>query len=378
MTKTAKSERATLGVSEEQAQLLDIATSFCRDKSPMDKVRSLLEDEQGYETSIWKEMADLGWLGIAVPEEFGGIGLSLAEVVPVVEQMGRTLMSNPLVPTTLAAQVILKGGSPEQQTALLPGLASGTIATLALTEEHADWDLTNLICTATDKGDELVLSGKKLLVVFAASADLILATVSYKGAPAIVTLTKEQVAQGNLRRENIIDETRRSYELTLDGITVPKSAMLPPEKAVQALAHLELSASLLLAAEMCGGSASVVEYTVEYLKTRKQFDKIIGSFQALKHPIVDAHTANEVARSHLYSAAYNFGEQGEGEIATRIAKAEANKAFAFSADRAIQFHGGFGFTYECDAQLYRRRSLWCEAQHGDTNYHQRKLEDLML
>ena len=150
MTKNAKSERATIGVSEEQAQLLDIATSFCRDKSPMDKVRSLLEEEQGYETSVWKEMAELGWLGIAVPEEFGGIGLSLAEVVPVVEQMGRTLMSNPLVPTTLAAQVILKGGSPEQQKALLPGLASGTIATLALTEEHADWDLTNLTCTATN------------------------------------------------------------------------------------------------------------------------------------------------------------------------------------------------------------------------------------
>lgn len=378
MTKTAKSERATLGVSEEQAQLLDIATSFCRDKSPIDKVRRLLEDEQGFETADWQEMADLGWLGIAVPEEFGGIGLSLAEVVPVVEQMGRTLMSSPFVQTTLAAQLILKAGSAAQKSALLPDLASGTIATLALSEESADWDLTNLACTATDKGDEIALSGKKLLVVFAASADLILATVSYQGAPAIVVLTKEQIAEGGLRRENIIDETRRSYELTLDGITVPKSALLPTENVLPALAHLELAASLLLAAEMCGGSVSVVDYTVEYLKTRKQFDKIIGSFQALKHPIVDAHTANEVARSHLYSAAHNFGEQGEGEIATRIAKAEANKAFAFSADRAIQFHGGFGFTYECDAQLYRRRSLWCEAQHGDTNYHQRKLEELML
>jgi alkylation response protein AidB-like acyl-CoA dehydrogenase len=121
---------------------------------------------------------------------------------------------------------------------------------------------------------------------------------------------------------------------------------------------------LLAAAEMCGGTYSVVDYTLDYLKTRKQFGKLIGGYQSLKHTMVDAHMGYERARAHLYSAAFLFGQQGEGEVAVRMAKAEAEEAFAFAADRAIQFHGGYGFTYDCDAQLYRRprdlerRALW--------------------
>ncbi|GIR10230.1 MAG: hypothetical protein CM15mP21_4920 [Hyphomicrobiales bacterium] len=124
------------------------------------------------------------------------------------------------------------------------------------------------------------------------------------------------------------------------------------------LAHIELAASLLAAAEMCGGTYSVIDYTLDYLKTRKQFGKLIGGYQSLKHTMVDAHMGYERARAHLYSAAFLFGQQGEGEIPVRMAKAEAEEAFAFAADRAIQFHGGYGFTYDCDAQLYRRRAIW--------------------
>ena len=109
-----------------------------------------------------------------------------------------------------------------------------------------------------------------------------------------------------------------------------------------------------------------------------QFGALIGSYQALKHPTVDAYVAYEQARSHLYSAAHCFGEQGVGEIATRMAKAQADAAMSFAADRAIQFHGGFGFTYDCDAQLYRRRAIWHASQYGDGAYHKQKLADLLL
>ena len=121
------SNKATIGFSEEQAQLLDVATSFCRDKSPVEKVRALLTDELGYDPAIWNEMAELGWLGIAVPEEFGGIGLGLAEVVPVVEQMGRTLMAGPFASTTLAAQALVLAGTEAQQTKLLPELCEAPL-----------------------------------------------------------------------------------------------------------------------------------------------------------------------------------------------------------------------------------------------------------
>lgn len=372
------SKKATIGFSEEQAQLLEVATTFCRDKSPIEKVRSLLEDERGYDEAIWAEMAELGWLAIAVPEEFGGIGLGMAEVVPVVEQMGRTMMAGPFVSTTLAAQAIILGGTDDQKQKYLAELCAGTKATLALSEPHADWDLAHVECVAERAGDMLRLSGRKTFVENADTADYIIVSVSFEGAPALVVVDRSALPEGALRREVVIDETRRSYQLTLDGLEVGADALLDPSLAAAALAHVDMCACLLLSAEMCGAAASCIDYTVDYLQTRKQFGKKIGSYQALKHPIVDAHVGYEQARSHLYCAAFNFTQQGEGEVATRIAKAQAGDALSYAADRAIQFHGGFGFTYDCDAQLFRRRSLWCENQFGDAAYQRAKLADLLL
>lgn len=367
-----------IGLSEEQAQLLDIAAAFCRDKSPIDKVRALLDDARGYEDGIWDEMVELGWLGIAIPEEFGGIGLGLGEVVPLVEYMGRALMQTPYASTVLAAQAILKGGTQAQKESLLPAIAGGSIASLALCEDHADWDLANLSCAATAKGDKLVLSGRKFLVPHAAQADYIIVSLSYEGAPALVVIGRDVVQARGLRREKVIDDTARSYALELDGLEIDAAALMDVGVAQDTLAHIELTGSLLLAADMCGGAFACIEYTLDYLKTRKQFGKLIGSYQSLKHTMVDAHQAYEKARSHLYSAAHVFGEQGEGEMAVHMAKAEAAEAFSFAADRAIQFHGGFGFTYDCDAQLYRRRAIMGCALHGDTRYHRRKIAELMF
>jgi len=372
------SQKATIGFSEEQAQLLDVATSFCRDKSPVEKVRSLLTDELGYDQATWSELAELGWLAIAVPEELGGIGLGMAEVVPVVEQMGRALMAGPFASTTLAAQALVVAGTDDQKDNLLPKLCEGTVATLAFSEPSGSWDLDQVECKATKTGDSITLSGRKTFVENADAAAWIIVSVSLDGAPALVAVERSTLPEAALRRETIIDETRRSYQLTLDDVSVPASNLLDTAKVAAALDHLHLCGNLLLAAEMCGGAASVIDYTVDYLKTRKQFGKYIGSYQALKHPIVDAHIGYEKARSHLYSAAFNFAQQGEGEITTRIAKAESGDALSFAADRAIQFHGGFGFTYDCDAQLYRRRSLWCENQFGDAAYHRSKLAELMF
>ena len=214
-------------------------------------------------------------------------------------------------------------------------------------------------------------------MLHAASAEFVLASVAFDDKPAIVVLHAEDI-QGRLTRETIIDDTQRAYALDLGGLQISEEALLPQDMAVEALAHLEQVASLLWAADMCGGAFACIDYTLDYLKTRKQFGKLIGSYQSLKHTIVDAHQAYEKARSHLYSAAYSFGVQGEGEMAVHMAKAEAGEAYSFAADRAIQFHGGFGFTYDCDAQLYRRRAIMGCALHGDTRYHRRKIADLMF
>jgi alkylation response protein AidB-like acyl-CoA dehydrogenase len=368
----------SIGFSEEQAELLDVATSFCRDKSPVERVRALIKDELGHDPAVWREIADLGWTGIAVPEEFGGSGLGLAETVPVMEQMGRNLMATPFLSTTLAAQVILAGGNEEQKSRVLPEICGGAAATVALMEPHGDWDVTHIDCTAKRDGATIRLSGRKSFVLDAAAASWIVVSVRLDGAPALVLMERAALPADALRREAVIDETRRSFQLTLDGVSLPVSALMDMSKAEAALRHAELVASLLLAAEACGGTASVINYTVEYLNTRKQFGRLIGSYQALKHPIVDAHVAYEQGRSHLYAAAFSFARQGEGEIATRMAKAQTIDAFSFASDRAIQFHGGFGFTYDCDAQLYRRRAIWSASQYGDALYHRRKLAALLF
>jgi alkylation response protein AidB-like acyl-CoA dehydrogenase len=345
----------------------------------MAKVRRLIEDETGHDPDVWREIVELGWLGIAIPEEYGGAGLGLAEVVPVMEQMGRYMLAGPFLSTTLAAQAILAGGTDDQKRVLLPRLAEGAITTLALCEANDDWDLGAIAATATrTPGGTLRLAGAKRLVCDAEVATHIIASVLVEGRPALVMFERAALAPGALRREVIIDETKRSYALTLDRLEVSEDSLMDPARAASALHHIHLTANLLAAAEMCGGTQSVIDYTVDYLKTRVQFGKLIGSYQALKHPIVDAYVGYEQARSHLYSAAHCFNEQGVGEIATRMAKAQADTAMSFAADRAIQFHGGFGFTYDCDAQLYRRRAIWHASQYGDAAYHKAKLADLLL
>ncbi|NQV58508.1 MAG: acyl-CoA/acyl-ACP dehydrogenase [Alphaproteobacteria bacterium] len=379
---TEQTEPSDILFSDEQAQLLEIAETFSANKSPIDAVRRQLAAEDAIDGALWQEIAALGWLGIAIPEEYGGSGLGLGAVVAIVEPMGRKLLSSPLASTTLAAQAILCAGSDEQKSQWLPQLAGGAVAALALTEAHGDWDLCHLTCTARRDGGTLCLSGGKTFVTDAAQADLFLVSIALDGAPALVLVEKSSLGKGALHREVVIDETRRSYGLSLDGVELPAANLLLAADVPGCLKSLHLAACLLYAAEMCGGTAGVINVTLDYLKSRRQFDHFIGTYQALKHPMVDALVGLEQARSHLYHAATVFemgnGAGGRGEVAVRMAKAQAAAAFAFASDRAIQFHGAFGFTYDCDAQLYRRRALWCEQQHGDGLHHRKHLAGLLL
>ena len=365
---------ADIGFSEAQGDLLEVATGFCRDRSPMAKVRALMPSDTGFDAACWREMADLGWMAIAVPQDYGGVGLSLADVVPVVEQMGRNMLASPFVSTCLAARALLRGGSAAQKAALLPKLVSGGIAALALSEAHGDWNQTHIEAVATRTGDQMILTGSKHFVLWADCADIILVSVCCDGVPGLVVLDKALIPDAALRRETIIDDTKRSFALTLDGISVPHSAMLDSAD----FADLNDAALVLQSAEIVGGTQAVIDYTLGYLQTRKQFGKLIGEYQALKHPMVDAYVGYEKARSQLYGAAHVHGEAGKGTVAAHLAKAAADSAYAFAADRAIQFHGAFGFTHDCDAGLHRRAAIFHASQYGDAVWHRNKLADLLL
>lgn len=363
--------------SEEQQQLLEIAENFCRDKSPVSAVRAQIEVEDGFDEGIWKEMAELGWLGIAIPEEYGGSGLGMGEVVTIAEPLGRNLLATPFESTTLAAQLCLDAGTDDQKSRYLPQVAQGTKVALAFAEAHGDWDLTHIDCTGEVSGDTVTLSGEKRLVTDAARADAILVTVKIDGKPALVSIFGDAKAGLTLTRETVIDETRRSYRFSLDGVQIPLSEVMDQSKTAAALERYHKLSCLLLSAEACGGTASCLNTILEYLTTRRQFDRFIGSYQALKHTAVDILTGMEAARSFLYHAATVIEDEG-GEVAVRMAKAQSSDIFSFAGDRAIQFHGGFGFTYECDAQLYRRRALWNTNQSGDAVYHRKRLASLLL
>ena len=361
--------------SDEQTMLLDTATEFCRKHSPIESVRARLDADQ-IDATTWKEITDLGWLGINVPEEFGGLGLGLSCVVPVAEGMGRYLMGSPYNGAITASECLATSGSRGQREEWLPKIVSGAIGSMALIETNGSWVLDQLEAQAIAREDTFELSGTKCFVTDADAADFYIVSVNVQAKARLVLVKREQIPDGNLHRETVIDETRRSYQLDLDGITVPVDQLLEGSD----FQAIEFASLLLLSAEITGGLVGSIHTIVEYLNTRRAFDKVIGSYQALKHPTVKILLDLEASRSHLYHAATVLADDnaGEAEIALRMAKAHGSAAFAFAGDRAVQFHGGFGFTYECDAQLYLRRALWCQYQFGDEAYHRQLLEPILL
>ena len=367
-----------LGITEEQVELMDVAENFCRDQTSIAAVRDMMANEAGLDEAANEELIKMGWFGITIPEEFGGVGLSLAEAVPVAEQIGRRLMMVPFIPTTVAAQAILTGGTQAQKETYLLKIVEHGAATLALSDANGAFDLGEIDAAAVLGTDGYVLSGTKILVENLEASETVVLSAKVKGAVRLFVFETSQIPKSAMRREILIDETKRAYTLTLDGIILPKSALMDEAKTSATLHRIDLVSNLLSSAEQVGGAQSCIDYTVDYLKTRKQFGKLIGSYQALKHTIVDAYVSYEKARSLLYAAAHSFEEQGKGEVATRMAAVGAGRALSFAADRAIQFHGGFGFTYDCDAQLYRRRAIFHDSLFGNRRWHKKQLAALLF
>jgi acyl-CoA dehydrogenase len=367
----------TLQFSEEQAMLLDVAREFCRDKSPIAEVRAQLETATGFDQGLWDQMVNLGWAGIALPESCGGSGLGVAALVPVVEAMGRAMLGTPLVSSALAGQLLLRSANSEQTGRLLAAIASGAPATLALLE-NGDWGDETLSLQLDETGQ---LQGAKKFVADAAVASLFVVSVRHKGEVALAVVRRDQLGDGALQANTLIDQTKRSANVDFTGVRVADSDVIAGPQVAAALRDVRLLGALLVAAEATGSAGACLDTVVEYLNTRKQFGKLIGSYQALKHPAVDILLSLDSARSFIYHAASLVGDDPLGkdaEIASRMAKAQATEALSYAGDRAVQFHGGMGFTYECDAQLYIRRAQWSQQQFGDAQHHRKRLAALLL
>ena len=217
----------TLAFSEEQAMILDSAMSFCSDRSDITAVRSLLGSETGYSADVWAEMVALGWTGIAIPEQYGGSELGIGSTIPLVESMGRHLLSTPYISTTIASQAILRGGSDEQKAQWLPKVAEGSVGTLALLDNE-DWGATSTSCELSAR---LELQGSKLFVNDAAVADFFIVLANHKGAQVLVLVEASQLSTDALTSKVLIDETKRACTVNFSGITVSADAILPGSEA---------------------------------------------------------------------------------------------------------------------------------------------------
>ena len=374
---TSLSFNTTLKLSEEQAMLLDVARDFCRDKSPIAAVRAQLETANGFAPALWDEMVALGWAGIALPESCGGSGLGVGALVPVVECMGRAMLGTPLISSALAGQLLLRAANSEQLERLLPALAAGAPATLALLD-NGDWGNAGVTLVLDE---QRVLRGVKKFVPDAAVATVFVVSVMYRGSVALAVVRADQLSAGALRPNTLIDQTKRAANVDFSGVCVDDNNVITGTAVTAALRDIHLLGALLVAAEATGSAAVCLDTIVDYLKTRKQFGKLIGSYQALKHPTVDILTATDSARSFIYHGATLVSDaalDSDAEIACRMAKAHATQTLLYAADRAVQFHGGMGFTYDCDAQLYIRRAQWSQQQFGDAQHHRKRLAALLL
>jgi acyl-CoA dehydrogenase len=367
-----------IAYSEEQALLAQSARELLAKRADIAAVRRWMASESGYDAALYQEMAALGWLGLAVPASYGGSEMPVATLASLAEPMGAHVFASPFLATTLAAQALMRSGNKAQKQQWLPKLVSGAaIASVALSEPNGSYELEHITATATRTASGFTLTGTKTFVLDAQNADVVIVAVRLEGALALVLVPRAALSAERVRRETLIDETRRSARIMLDGVAVPADALLDAGDAAATLAHVQHAAWLLTAADMAGGAEGVMELTVEYLNTRKQFGKLIGSYQSLKHPMVDIMCAIEEGRSLLYHAATVL-EGAHSESALRMAKAQLGDTYAHAADRAIQFHGAIGFTYECHAQLYFRRAQFNQYAFGDALHHRRHLARLLL
>ncbi len=367
------------GFGEDHELLRDSARRFLEERCPVGEVRRVAEEAGGFDPALWKEVAELGWTGLVIPEVHGGAGLGALHLALLLEEMGRHLVPVPLLGATLAARAILVAGDAAQQARWLPGLASGELrATLAWLEADGAFEPDELSARAEPDNDGWRLSGTKAFVPGASWAELVVAPFRQAdGALALFCI--DLSAPGvNVAAEVGVDPTRPTGRIAFEDARVPADARLATsdESACRQVLDWGFTA---LAAEMVGGAEAALQLTAAYARERIQFGRPIGSFQAVKHPLVDAMIGVESARTLAYAAAAALDHApAEAEVPARMAKAAAGDAFSFVARKSVQLHGGYGFTWDCDAQLYFKRCLWLRAVLGDAAHHRRHLAGALL
>jgi alkylation response protein AidB-like acyl-CoA dehydrogenase len=342
---------------EEQDLIATTARQYLEENIDIGRVRELMMSDEGFDRSLWKEMADLGWMGLTIADAHGGAGLGFPEVGVLLEEMGRLVTPGPFFASAILATTAIQVMGTESQCAnLLPPLATGeTVSSLALYEEPRGWNVLTPATKATRSGDGWSLDGHKRSVLDGHMADQLIVTAMTDDGVAVFVVAKD--ADGvDVTPEPVLDPTRRQAKVTLDSVSVGPEARLGEGDPGAGLVRTLRLASVALASEQVGGAQRCMEMSVDYAKNRYQFGRPIGSYQAIKHRCANMLMRVEHAKSTAYYAARVTGDDTELAVAAPLASSIASEAYIWVAGENIQVHGGIGFTWEHDAHLYLKRA----------------------
>ncbi len=361
-------------LTDEQQAIKSTAHDFLAARYKSERIRALADSENGFEQSDWDEMAELGWTGLALPEEWGGQGLGIVDLAVLFEEMGYALAPSPLLSNTVAGLALSLCGSDEQRERFLRPLAEGKLrGTPALWDADSSATIGSFTMEARADSDGVVLDGEKVLVMDATAADFFLVATA-DGRRHIV----ERDATGvSITPATAIDPTRRLYSVRFDGVKVAAADSLPATGEEYYAVFFRICVAL--SAESTGIAQRTMEMAVAYAKDRQQFGRPIGSYQAVSHRCAQMLLETENARSAVYGAAWAADAEPESlPLAASMAKAYASDAGWRVPDASIQVHGGIGFTWEHDLHFFLKRGRANAAMFGDAKWHRERVADAVL
>ncbi len=365
-----------LALSEEQEMLKQAVRDFLAEKCPKTAVKEMEESKEGYSPKLWREMAELGWMGLAFPEEHGGAGMSFLDLAVLLEEMGRTALPGPYFSTViLGGLTILDIGSKEQKEQYLPKIASGElIFSLALTESDGKYDASSINVTANAQGDNYLLSGTKLFVPDAHIADYIICVTrtskEAKPEDGITLFLVDAKSQGIKSTVLKTLANDKLAEVVFDQLRVPKQNILGDlDQGWPVIEKVIQRAAVAKCCETVGGLQQVLEMTVDYAKERKQFGHPIGSFQIIQHYLSDMATDVDSSRFITYQAAWMLSEGLPCSKEVAVAKAWTGEASQRVMALAHQIHGAIGVSMDHDLHFYTRRARAAQVTFGDADFH---------
>ncbi len=389
MTTTAS--QPDFGFGEFEAELRDTARRFLADQFPTTRLRDLVAADHeavyqrgepaGWDPAIWTRIVDLGWTAIAVPEAAGGTPVSTAGLAGLVEAVGFSALPSPLV-SSIAAALVLNECEPDAAKPWLASIAEGAPTTLATTDPSGSWQPEHCRVEATADDGGYRLTGSVAFVQDAAKAERFV-VLGQAGDDHLLVVVSRDAAGLSIEPDHIHDLTRDQATLQLDSVAIDRPAVVSTD-AIEALRAAWPGVLTITSADLVGTAEWLLQTTVDYAKDRIQFDRPIGFFQAVKHPLVDVMIEIDRARSLVYHAASLIDAKPEdpesrgAETAARMTKSAASDAASFAADRAVQLHGGVGFTWEHDVHIYFKRAMHNQVLYGDGRYQRRILADIMM